>query len=119
MALSAVIDKRGKIGVFDNKVAETLIPEFFVVSTFYNVPKTHKGLSPLQGRPIILGIGSLNERLGQWLDKQLQQIVTRLPSYLKDTNQLLNIMRDLPRDSQYRCGSPVMWLVCTTLYRTN
>lgn len=94
------------MGVFDNKVAETLIPEFLVMSTFYNLPKTYKGLNPLKGRPIILGIGSLNKRLGQWLDKQLQPIVTKLPSYLKDTNQLLNIVGDLPWDSQYK------WVTC-------
>lgn len=32
----------------------------------------------------------MNERIGQWLDIQLQTLVVRLPSYLCDTNHLLS-----------------------------
>lgn len=36
--------------------------------TFHHLPKTHKDLDTLCARPIVTGIGSLNEQIGQWLD---------------------------------------------------
>lgn len=72
-----------------------LVPEFPIVPIFHHLPKIHKGLDPLCGRLIVLGIGSLSERLEQWMDGQLQPTVHSLPSYLRDANHLLSIMDHL------------------------
>lgn len=56
---------------------------------FHHLPKVHKDLSPLTGRPIVAGIGSLNEHLGHWVDQQLQPLVMEMPSFLHDSKQLL------------------------------
>lgn len=90
VTLTVLISKGVKLGVFDGKLAESLVAEYPVVSSFYHLLKTHQGLNSLHGRSIISGIGSLNERLGQLLDKLLQPLVSKLPSHLKDTNHLLN-----------------------------
>lgn len=87
--LSALLDRAVSMGIFTTKDKEMLIPAFPVMPIFHHLPKLHKGLTPLTGRPIVAGIGSLNERLGQWVDQQLQQLVTELPGYLRDTKQLL------------------------------
>lgn len=90
-----LIKKGTHLGVLSIKEAESLIPECPIIATFHHLPKTHKGLDPLYGRPIVAGISSLNERLRQWLDGQLHPIVSSLPSFLKDTNHLLNAMREV------------------------
>lgn len=73
--LSNPVERGLKIELFKQKKVDVLVPKHPVLPTFYNLPKTHKGLVPLHGRPIISGIGSLIEKLGQWLDKQLQSLV--------------------------------------------
>lgn len=92
--------------VFDSKSGNCIIPEHPVMSVCHHLPKTHKGLDPLQGRPIISRIGSLNERLGQYLDGVLQPLVTTLPSHFKDTNHLLNIVHYTQWDAH------AMWISC-------
>lgn len=84
---------------------ESPIPEYPTIPTFYHLPKTHKGLEPLRVRPIISGIGSLNERLGKWLDRYLQ-LVVQLPRYLKDTNHLLQLLGDFTWETDF------LWITC-------
>lgn len=72
---------------------------------------THKDLD-LVGRPIISGLGSLNGRVGQWVDTQLQPLVKDLPSFLRDTEQLLGILYSFQWKENY------IWVKCdvTSLY---
>lgn len=83
-----------------------LIPAFPVMPIFHHLPKLHRGLTPLTGRPIAAGIGSLNERLGQWVDQQLQPLVTDLPGYLCDTKQLLSKLDKIVWDNNF------CWISC-------
>lgn len=75
--------------------AESLFPECPILPTVHHLPKTHKGLDHLHGRPIVTGIGSLNEKLGKRMASQLLSLLCSLPSYLKDTNHLLNPMKEV------------------------
>lgn len=68
---------------------EFLIPTFPVISTFYGLPKIHKGLSPLKGRPIVSGVNNLTQNASLFVDKVLCSFVTSLPSYTRDTTDLL------------------------------
>lgn len=79
---------------------------------FHHLPKVHKGLSPLVGRPIVAELGFLNERLGEWMDSQLQPLVVGLPGFLRDTKQLLIKLQDFQWKHNYR------WITCdvTRLY---
>lgn len=74
---------------------------------FRHLLKIHKGLNPLTGRPIVTAIGSLNERLGQWLD-QLQPLVMDQPGFLRDTKQLLSKLKDLKSGTATTVGFLVM-----------
>ncbi|CAJ0961582.1 unnamed protein product [Ranitomeya imitator] len=66
-----------------------LLPRFPMVSTFYALPKIHKGYSPLKGRPIVSGVDALSQNSSIYLDRLLRPFVTALPSYIRDTSDLL------------------------------
>ncbi|CAJ0967227.1 unnamed protein product [Ranitomeya imitator] len=66
-----------------------LLPKFPMVSTFYALPKIHKGYNPLKGRPIVSGVDSLSQNSSIYLDRLLRPFVTALPSYIRDTSDLL------------------------------
>ncbi|CAJ0951533.1 unnamed protein product, partial [Ranitomeya imitator] len=66
-----------------------LLPRHPVMATFYALPKVHKGLDPLRGRPIVSGIGSVGQNVGIYLDDVLRPFVVSLPSYIRDTMDLL------------------------------
>jgi hypothetical protein len=60
---------------------------------FYLLFKVHK--TPWNTRPIISCSGSLLHSLGVWVDRQLQSIVQKLPSYLKNTKDLKDALTPL------------------------
>ena len=64
------------------------------IPIFYLLPKIHKPNTP--GRPIISGCGSPTDRLSAFVDFYLRPIVESLPSYIKDTNNVLNKMFEIP-----------------------
>ncbi|CAJ0947473.1 unnamed protein product, partial [Ranitomeya imitator] len=66
-----------------------LLPRHPVMATFYALPKVHKCLDPLRGRPIVSGIGSIGQNIGIYLDDVLRPFVLSLPSYIRDTMDLL------------------------------
>lgn len=59
----------------------------------YYLPKVHKNPSAPPGRPIVSGLGSLTARLGEYVDTFLQPLVVKLPSYLKDSTTVLNLVQ--------------------------
>lgn len=104
--LSLLLSRAVHAGIFTQKKADMLIPDCPIMPVFHHLPKFHKGLNPLVGRPIVAGIGSLNELLGEWLDSQLQPMVCNLPGYLRDTKQLLIKLQNFKWRSNYR------WISC-------
>lgn len=60
---------------------------------FYATPKVHK--TPLKTRPVVSCINSFNEIVSKWLDYQLQRVIHLCPSYIKDSNEILNDMQKL------------------------
>ena len=68
-------------------------------------PKMHKENAPL--RLIISGINHLTENISEFAEKELEQHVRTLPSYIQDTtdfiNKLNSIEQKLPRDSILFC----------------
>lgn len=106
MLLNNLLNEGVFWGIFDKKMALNLIPEYPVSPIFHHLPKIHKGLNPLNRGLIIAGIGSINEKLGEWLDNVLQPLVCSLPSYLKDTNHLLSIVNGRVWDDSS------LWITC-------
>ena len=56
----------------------------------YFLKKLHK--NPIAVRPIVSGIGGPTEKISSFLDHFLQPIVSKTPSYLKNTKELLSIL---------------------------
>ena len=59
----------------------------------YFLKKIHK--TPMGIRPIMSSCDCRTENISQFLDYWLQPIMKNLPSYLKDTSQLINELRQL------------------------
>ena len=92
-----------------------LIPSHPHPATFYTIPNIHKlpnqvvstcpssnpdnfiieaqrlNISP-PGRPVVSGIGTLTEYVSAFVDKELQPLLAKIPSYIKDTTDFLNIL---------------------------
>lgn len=86
----------------DNLISENefkfILPTTPQIPTFYTLPKIHKGLDPLKGRPIVSGINSITQNAGVYIDKVLRPFVLSLPSYLRDSSDLLTKLDDLSID---------------------
>ncbi|XP_065893450.1 uncharacterized protein [Dysidea avara] len=76
-----------------------LPPETVRLARFYSLLKIHK--NPMRIRPIVSSCNSPTENISQFLDYWLQHSMRTLPSYLQDTNQLINNLCSLsvPEDS--------------------
>ena len=89
------------------KVSEYLQGGQAKMSKFYHLLKTHKIPTDLEDpkdwlekegfpiRGIISGRGSPTERLGGLVEHFLQPGMTSLPSFLKDTKHVLQIIEDI------------------------
>ena len=52
----------------------------------YLLPKNHKRLVNVHGRPVISDCGTPTEKASEFLDHHLQPIMKSGTSYIKDTN---------------------------------
>ena len=80
------INKRGDIS------KETL--HYFLVDNprlgrFYMLPKIHKRLFDVPGRPVISNSGYFTENISAFVDYHLQPLARQVKSYIKDTNDFL------------------------------
>ena len=81
---------------------ETL--EYFFINKpklgrFYLLPKIHKRLHNVPGRPVISNSGFFTENISAFLEYHLKPLSQKVKSFIKDTNDFLkklNELRDLP-----------------------
>jgi hypothetical protein len=60
---------------------------------FYRMPKVHK--TPLAFRPVISCINSFNSIFSTWLDFKMKQLLYLIPSYIKNSTELLQQLDNL------------------------
>ena len=77
---------------------ETL--DYFMVNKpklgrFYLLPKIHKRLNNVPGRPVISNCGYHTENISAFLDFHLQPLSRKVKSFIKDTNDFLCKLRHL------------------------
>ena len=81
-------------------VSDEILKYFLVknprVGRFYLLPKIHKRLHNVPGRPVISNCGYYTENISAFIDYHLQPISQKVKSYIKDTNDFLKKLRDLP-----------------------
>lgn len=66
-----------------------------VVPVFHHLAKIHKKDTPIKGHPMVADIGSVLQKLGEWVDQYLQPLVTRLPGYIKVATSILKHVNDI------------------------
>ena len=71
--------------------ATNLIVDYPRTSRSYLLPKIHKPGNP--GRPIVSACNCPTELLATYLDKITSPMVRGFPSYVKDTNHMLDIVQ--------------------------
>ena len=62
---------------------------------FYLLPKIHKRLHDVPGRPVISNCGFYNENISSFLDFHLQPLAQKVKSYIKDTNHFFRKIKEL------------------------
>ena len=62
---------------------------------FCLLPKIHKRLHDVPGRPVISNCGYYTENISSFLDYHLQTLAQKVKSYIKDTNHFLNRLSSL------------------------
>ena len=60
----------------------------------YMLKKLHK--NPMGIRPIVSSCENPTENISQYVDFWLQPLMKAIPSFLKDTSELINELRNLP-----------------------
>ena len=68
---------------------------------FYLLPKIHKRLENVRGRPIISNCETPPEKTSEFLDFHLKSIMQNGGSYIKDSNDLKSKIKniDIPNDA--------------------
>ena len=61
----------------------------------YLLPKIHKCLSSVKGRPVIFNCGTITEHISEYLDHHLNPLVSQSRSYVEDINQFLSRLSKL------------------------
>ena len=79
----------------DKKVYEYLLVKHPQLGIFYLLPKIHKRITNVPGRPVISNNGTATERISEYLDYHLKRIIPEVPHILEDTRDLLNRIKDL------------------------
>ncbi|CAJ0968644.1 unnamed protein product [Ranitomeya imitator] len=104
--LDALLQQGVDSGVISVKMMKGLQTTFPKIPTLYLTPKVHKNLNNPPGRPIVAGIDSLTENISRFIDFYLQQCVETLPSFVKDTTDVLK------RLSQVQLEHDMFLVVC-------
>ena len=90
--MSKKIRKRGDLKNETIKYFEVKDPKF---ARFYLLPKIHKRLNNLPGRPVISSCGYYTENKSAFLDFHMEHLAQTVKSHIKDTNDFLNKLRSL------------------------
>ncbi|XP_043935455.1 CCR4-NOT transcription complex subunit 1 [Protopterus annectens] len=103
--IDAFIDRAVEEGIISRSIAQHLTVTDPSKQILYLLPKIHKSLTSLPGRPIVSGHGSLMEPLLAFLTQQLKPLLKYVRARIQDTTQFLQIIQDTQIESQ--------WLLCT------
>ena len=84
-----------KLSPAERQYFERSFPETHRNPMFYIVPKVQK--EPVKYRPVVSCINSFNAIFSTWLDYKMKQLLHCIPTYLKDSNDLLTDLAALPK----------------------
>ena len=96
-AINEVIAKIRKRGDLKRDNLDYFIMKDPKFARFYLLPKIHKRLHNVPGRPVISNSGYYTENISSFLDYHLQPLAQVVKSYIKDTNEFLKKLHSLPK----------------------
>ena len=102
--------------VIDPDTANYLVVEKARPGNIYFVPKIHKPQRPPPARPICNTINSATANISKWVDDQLQPLVRKLPSYLKDDNHFLRKITEINNSETLPADTPLVTWDVKSLY---
>ena len=73
----------------------------------YVLPKIHKQLFDVPGRPVISNCGTSIEKCSEFLDHHLKKVIQKGWSYIKDSRDFIkeiNNLESIPENADSRCG---------------
>lgn len=91
--LKTLVEEAWRDGILTKKEKSFMLPAVCSTPYFYHLPKVHKSLENPPGRPIVAGTDSFTAGLSQYIDLLLQPLVQALPSYIKDSNQVIEQLK--------------------------
>ena len=95
--INGVIAKIRKRGDLKRDTLDYFIMKDPKFARFNLLPKIHKRLHNVPGRPVISNSGYYTENISSFLDHHLQPLAQAVKSYIKDTNEFLKKLRSLPK----------------------
>ena len=99
-----ILSRLQKSGVITEHMAIYAVPVDSKPARFYILPKAHRSVCP--GRPIVSAVGSPTVGLSELVDHFIQPFVPNIPSYIRDTQNILDKLHAL-------CPLPVESILCT------
>ena len=96
---SLFVEYANKLSKHDTKYFRDFIlklPTQLRIPQYYGMPKVHKQKIPVPLRPVVSQCGSYTAFISTWLDIKLQPFKHYLPSYIKNSQDLLDIIDTLP-----------------------
>ena len=77
------------------KIDKKLFNYLLLLGRFYLLPKIHKRMTNIPGRPVIFSNGTSTENRSSYLDCHLQSLIPHVPHILEDTRDFVNRIQDL------------------------
>ena len=87
------LDKLCANNLIDKKTRDVLKPTNTRNARFYLLPKIHKVNNP--GRPVISSVNCNTSKISKYVDHYIQPLATNVRSYIRDTTDLLNKMKNI------------------------
>ena len=96
--VNTIIKALEKIRLRGDLFGDTLnyfVVEVSKIARFYLLPKIHKRLHNVPGRPVISNCSFYTENISSFLDYHLQPLAQKVKSYIKKTNYFLDKIKKL------------------------
>ena len=92
--LSLYRSQKATVSKAEQQYFERSFTEIHRNPMFYIIPKVQK--EPIKYRPVVSCINSFNAIFSKWLDFQMKRLLHCIPTYLKDSNALIQDFSELP-----------------------
>ena len=92
--VNGTIDRFKKENLLSKKLPDGLKSVNPKSPKFYISPKIHKGSNP--GRPVINSVNCHTSEISRFVDHHLTPLVTEIPLYIKDTNDFISKINNVP-----------------------